>query len=66
MLKNLWLRKSIFNPPQGLPELYASRKHLAGVEVPYVEILHYSERWLLLQTQRREVNFFEKMNTDHI
>lgn len=61
-LKDFYLRKSLFNPPEGLAEAYASRRHIAGAEVPIVEIVHYSPRWLLLQAPQNKANFFEKLN----
>jgi hypothetical protein len=60
--ENCQLRKSIFNPYPGLPETYAARRHLAGTEVPKVEIVHYSPRWLLLQSPKVKADFFDKVN----
>ena len=35
-LRQFWLRKSIFMPSSALPEAYAARRHIPGVNVPKV------------------------------
>jgi hypothetical protein len=35
-LKELSLRKSLFDPPQGLAQIYEARKHIIGADVPVV------------------------------
>ena len=52
----------MFDPPEGLAEAYAARRHIAGVEVPPVEIVYCNSRWLLLQAPKAQSNFFEKLN----
>jgi hypothetical protein len=60
--KELTLKKSLFNPPQGLAESYAARRHIAAADVPIIEVIHYSHRWLLLQAPRFSRNFFRRLN----
>lgn len=64
-LKELYMRKSLFNPPPGLAESYATRNHIVGAEVPPIEVLESSKRWLLLQTPKYSQNFFTKINSGH-
>jgi hypothetical protein len=61
-LKDFYLRKSVFNPSEGEAEVFASRRHIPGAEVPRIEIVHYSTRWLLLQAPQTRSNFFDKIN----
>lgn len=62
-LKEFYLRKSIFNPPQGLAESYASRSRIPGAEVPAVEVVYSDNRWLLLQSPRLTQNVFSKIDS---
>jgi hypothetical protein len=64
--KELCLKKSLFNPPEGLAESYAARRHIAGADVPIIEVVHYSSRWLLLQAPRFSRNFFRRLNSGHL
>ena len=65
-LKETKLRKSFFNPAETLADQYATRRHLAGAEVPLIEIVHYSPRWLLLQTVPLKTDFFRKVNLEKL
>ena len=65
-LKEFWLRKSYFNPPNTLADNYAARSHIAGVNVPIVEVLHSDRRWLLLQTPKYSQGFFNHVNLGRI
>jgi hypothetical protein len=60
------LKKSLFNPPEGLAESFASRRHIAAADVPIIEVTHYSKRWLLLQAPRFSRNFFRRLNSGHL
>lgn len=64
--KELCLKKSLFNPPEGLAESYAARRHIAAADVPIIEVIHYSHRWLLLQAPRFSRNFFRRLNSGQL
>lgn len=61
--RDFYLKKSLFNPPEGLAESFAARRHIAGADVPFVEVLHYSKRWLLIQAPRFSRSFFKRLNS---
>ncbi len=61
--KDFYLKKSLFNPPEGLAESFAARRHIAGADVPFVEVLHCSKRWLLIQAPRFSRSFFKRLNS---
>lgn len=60
---DFYLKKSLFNPPEGLVESFAARRHIAAADVPFVEVLHYSKRWLLTQAPRFSHSFFKRLNS---
>lgn len=62
-LKEFYLRKSIFDPPEGLAEVFISRSHLAGADVPLIEVVHSDQRWLLLQSPKMTQNVFSKIDS---
>jgi len=62
-LKEFSLKKSLFNPPEGLAESFATRRHIAGADVPIIEVIHYSKRWLLIQAPRFSRSFFKRLNS---
>lgn len=65
-LKELSLRKSFFNPPPGLAEAFAARSHIAAVDVPLIEVLQSSKRWLLLQSPKLSTNLFLRINSGQV
>lgn len=66
MLRQYSLRKSVFKPEKGLAESYAGRNHIAGAEVPVVEVVYSSNRWVLLQSPRFGLNVFKRLNSGEI
>ncbi len=65
-LKEFCLKKSVFNPSEELAESLASRRHLAGAEVPLIDFIHYSKRWLLIQSPRFSRSFFKRLNSHRL
>jgi hypothetical protein len=65
-LKEFYLKKSLFNPPEGLAESFASRRHIAGAEVPIIDVIHFSKRWLLIQSPRFSKSFFKRLNSHRL
>ena len=65
-LKELNLRKSLFDPPRGLAQIYEARKHIIGAQVPIVQVVHSSYRWLLLQVPRFSRGFFRRLNSGRL
>lgn len=65
-LKEFSLKKSLFNPPEGLAESFATRRHIAGADVPIIDVVHYSKRWLLIQAPRFSRSFFKRLNSTQL
>jgi hypothetical protein len=61
-LKEFCLKKSVFNPPEQLTESLASRRLIRGTEVPLIDVVHHSKRWLLIQSPRFSKSFFKRLN----
>ena len=57
-------RKSIFRPAPNQAEIYAARRHIAGVETPQIDIIHSNTRWLLLESPKiSHHRFFSRLNS---